>query len=78
MFGYFRDNDWRQITGRAPGGGLADLAPGGVIELAGLGVPFVSMNNEVESVDHRILTERYGLALGRLRDLRGERDSTRR
>ena len=77
MFGYFRDNDWQQITGRATGG-LADLAPGGVIEIAGLGVPFVSMNNEVESVDHTILAERYGRALGRLRDLRGGRDSTRR
>lgn len=61
MLGFFRDNDWREITGGAPDGWL---------ELAGVKVPFVSMNNEPESTDPAILGPRYASALNRLRQLR--------
>ncbi len=60
MFGYFRDNDWPQMTGGAPDGRL---------DIAGASVPFVSMNNEPESTDPAVLGERYGRALGRLRNI---------
>jgi hypothetical protein len=69
MYGFFRDNDWPQMTGGAPDGRL---------DIAGVSVPFVSMNNEPESTDPVVLSERYGRALNRLRELRGGRDSTRR
>jgi hypothetical protein len=61
MLGYFRDNDWQAITGGAPDGYL---------ELSGVCVPFVSMNNEPESTDPAVLRDRYSRALNRLRDLR--------
>jgi hypothetical protein len=64
MLGFFRDNDWREITGGAPDGWL---------EVAGVRVPFVSMNNEPESTDPAVLGPRYAAALGRLRDLRQTR-----
>jgi hypothetical protein len=60
MLGFFRDNDWRDITG-----GARD----GYLELAGICVPFVCMNNEPESTDPVVLGERYAAALGRLRHL---------
>jgi hypothetical protein len=60
MYGFFRDNDWERITGGAPDG---------VLELRGIRVPFVSMNNEPESTDPAVLRDRYARALGRLRDL---------
>ncbi len=60
MLGFFRDNDWSRITGGARHGYL---------ELAGVCVPFVSMNNEPESMDPHVLRERYAAALGRLLDL---------
>ena len=61
MFGFFRDNDWQQMTGGAPDGRLM---------IAGVSVPFVAMNNEPESTDPSVLRERYAQALGRLLQLR--------
>jgi predicted dehydrogenase len=61
MLGFFRDNDWQAITGGAPDGYL---------ELSGVCVPFVSMNNEPESTVPAVLRDRYSRALNRLRDLR--------
>jgi len=60
MLGFFRDNDWARITGGAPHGYL---------EVSGVCVPFVSMNNEPESTDPGVLRERYAAALERLMDL---------
>jgi hypothetical protein len=60
MLGFFRDNDWAAITAGAPDGWLT---------LAGVRVPFVSMNNEPESTDPLVLRDRYSGALGRLREL---------
>jgi hypothetical protein len=60
MLGFFRDNDWQRITAGARHGYL---------ELSGVCVPFVSMNNEPESTDPAILRERYAAALGRLLEL---------
>jgi len=60
MLGFFRDNDWRTITGGAPDGWL---------DVAGLRVPFVSMDNEPESTDPEVLGDRYGRALRRLLEL---------
>ncbi len=61
MFGYFRDNDWNEMTAGKPEGRL---------EIAGATVPFVSMPNEPESTDPQVLSERYGGALRRLLELR--------
>jgi hypothetical protein len=60
MLGFFRENDWQAMTGGAPHG---------YVELAGVSVPFVSMNNEPESTDPAVLRERYAAALGQLRAL---------
>jgi hypothetical protein len=60
MFGFFRDNDWAEITSDAADGWLT---------LAGVRVPFVSMDNEPESSDPLILRDRYAGALGRLMEL---------
>ncbi len=57
MFGFFRDNDWQKMTGGVPDGRL---------DIGGVSVPFVSMNNEPESTDPAVLRDRYGRALGRL------------
>ena len=65
MYGFFRENDWEEMTGGAPDGRL---------EIAGVSVPFVSMNNEPESTDPAVLRDRYGRALGRLLELAGLRD----
>jgi hypothetical protein len=60
MYGFFRDNDWASITGGAPDGWL---------DIGGVRVPFVTMNNEPESTDPAVLRARYGAALGQLRHL---------
>jgi hypothetical protein len=60
MLGYFRENDWEQITGGAPDGWL---------DIAGVKIPFVSMPNEPESTDPGVLRERYARALTRLLEL---------
>ncbi len=62
MYGFFRDNDWNEMTGGAPDGWL---------DLAGVKVPFVSMLNEPELTDPVVLGERYGRALRRLRERYG-------
>jgi hypothetical protein len=61
MFGFFRHNDWDELTGSAPDGW---------VRLAGVNVPFVSMFNEPESTDPVVLGARYAQALGRLLELR--------
>ena len=61
MLGFFRDNDWQAITS-----GVGD----GWLDVAGVSVPFVAMNNEPESTDPDVLGPRYAAALGRLRELR--------
>ena len=60
MLGFFRDNDWDHIT---------EGASDGWLDLRGVHVPFVSMNNEPESTDPFVLRERYARALGRLLEL---------
>lgn len=60
MLGFFRDNDWEAITGGAPDGWL---------DLRKVRVPFVSMPNEPEATDPRVLCARYATALGRLLEL---------
>jgi hypothetical protein len=57
MLGFFRENDWHDLTGGAPDGWL---------DVAGVRVPFVSMNNEPETTDPVALRQRYARALGRL------------
>lgn len=57
MLGFFRENDWSAMTREAPDG---------VLDIGGVAVPFVSMNNEPESSDERVLRARYGAALRRL------------
>jgi hypothetical protein len=61
MLGFFRDNDWHEITGGAPDGWL---------NVAGVRVPFVSMDNEPESTDPAVLGPRYARALRRLLERR--------
>jgi hypothetical protein len=60
MLGFFRTNDWGEMTAGAPDGWL---------QIGGVRVPFVSMNNEPESTDPAVLRERYARALGRLLEL---------
>jgi hypothetical protein len=61
-YDYFYDvNDWETLTG-----GHAS----GVVDIHGLSVPFVTMNNEPESTDPAVLEGRYAAALGRLWELR--------
>jgi hypothetical protein len=60
MLGFFRTNDWDEMTAGAPDGWL---------KVGSVRVPFVSMNNEPESTDPAVLRERYARALGRLLDL---------
>lgn len=63
-YDYFYDtNDWDELTG----GRIA-----GRLDIGGLSVPFVSMNNEPESTDLAVLEERYAGALGRLWQVRSE------
>jgi hypothetical protein len=61
---FYNVNDWADLTGGQPAGRL---------EIHGLGVPFVTMNNEPESTDPAVLEVRYSTALGRLWELRSER-----
>ncbi len=61
-YDYFYDvNDWHRLTGGASCGWL---------DVNGLRVPFVTMNNEPESTDPVVLEERYAGALGQLWQLR--------
>jgi hypothetical protein len=64
-YDFFYDaSDWELLTQGRPAGWL---------EIHGLGVPFVTMNNEPESTDPVVLEERYAAALGRLWELRSSR-----
>ena len=64
-YDYFYDtNDWDDLTGGRPAGWL---------DVNGVAVPFVSMNNEPESTDPEVLEERYAAALGELWTLRSSR-----
>jgi hypothetical protein len=61
-YDFFYDvNDWEDLTGGKPSGWL---------DVKGVRVPFVSMNNEPESTDPVVLEERYSNALGELWRLR--------
>jgi len=63
-YDYFYDvNDWKDLTG-----GRAS----GCLDVSGVEVPFVTMNNEPESTDPAVLEERYAGALGRLWALRSK------
>jgi hypothetical protein len=57
---FYPYDDWSQFTS-----GKKE----GVLDIAGVKVPFVTMNNEPESKDPDILDERYSNALGALWDL---------
>ncbi len=51
---FYHDDDWKKITeGRRDG----------LITLSGVKVPFVTMNNEPESKDEKVLGKRYGDSL---------------
>jgi hypothetical protein len=64
-YDYFYDtNDWDELTGGRPSGWL---------DVKGVQVPFVSMNNEPESTDPAVLEPRYAAALGELWALRSSR-----
>ena len=64
-YDYFYDiNDWEELTGGQPSGWL---------DVNGVQVPFVTMNNEPESTDPAVLEERYAAALGTLWALRSSR-----
>jgi len=64
-YDYFYDvNDWQELTAGDPSGWL---------DVKGVRVPFVTMNNEPESTDPVVLADRYSAALGRLWTLRSGR-----
>jgi hypothetical protein len=64
-YDYFYDvNDWQEITAGTPSGWL---------DVKGVRVPFVTMNNEPESTDPVVLADRYSAALGQLWALRSGR-----
>lgn len=58
---YYHADDWEDITGGKESGHLA---------LRGVNVPFVTMMNEPESKDLKVLAGRYEAALGRLWQLK--------
>ncbi len=61
---FYRDDDWPELTsGRQSG----------YLEIRGVKVPFVTMNNEPESTDAKVLGPRYGDALERLWELWSEK-----
>lgn len=63
MYGFFRENDWKELTG-----GAAE----GLLTVGEVRIPFVNMGNEPESTDPAVLGERYGRALRRLMELRAQ------
>jgi hypothetical protein len=58
---FYQIDDWESLTSGKSSG---------VIDVNGLAVPFVSMDNEPESTDSAVLEERYAGALTRLWELR--------
>jgi hypothetical protein len=64
-YDYFYDtNDWDELSGSRPHGRL---------DVNGVRVPFVTMNNEPESTDPAVLEERYAAALGTLWEVASSR-----
>jgi hypothetical protein len=61
---FYDTNDWETLTSGQPSGWL---------DIQGLSVPFVTMNNEPESTDPAVLEARYSAALGCLWELRSTR-----
>lgn len=61
--GYYRDNDWLELT---------DNKESGYLTLNGVKVPFVTMNNEPELKPSPELEQRYISALNKLWDLRSK------
>jgi hypothetical protein len=57
---YYSDHNWLELTHDEPVGNL---------NLNGVKVPFVTMNNEPESTDPVVLEKRYGNALNKLFEL---------
>ena len=57
MHGFFKDNDWKEITANKPSGYLL---------LNGIDVPFVTMNNEPELTENSLLERRYKQAFDAL------------
>lgn len=60
MMRYYKNDDWPELT--------SDKRDG-FITIQGIKVPFVTMNNEPESVDPSVLVPRYGTALNKLWEL---------
>jgi hypothetical protein len=58
---YYPYDDWRTLT---------EDKPRGELSLNGVRVPFVTMNNEPESTDAKVLEARYGKALDELWKMR--------
>ncbi len=56
----YGEDDWRELT---------DDAPSGTLQLHGLNIPYVTMDNEPESKDPNLLSKRYGAALESLHRL---------
>lgn len=54
---FYSEHDWLSLT---------DEKPNGHIQIHGLKIPFVTMNNEPESTDPKVLDKRYGGALNTL------------
>lgn len=57
---FYTDDDWEALT---------QSKRSGELQLRGVSVPFVTMNNCPESTDPNVLAPRYGNALSRLMDL---------
>lgn len=60
MYRYYKDNDWDELT---------SSKSSGVIDMNGLKVPFVTMNNEPELKEGPELYTRYKTALDKLAEL---------
>lgn len=60
MFGFFKENDWLELT---------ENRPDGYLMINDVKVPFLTMNNEPELTDPEGLEKRYSLALKKLMQL---------
>lgn len=61
---HFAEDDWSEFT---------SMKRSGYLNLGGVDVPFVTMNNCPESTDPIVLDERYGKALRELMDLKDKK-----
>jgi len=57
---FYADDDWNDLT---------KGEERGFLDIRGVKVPFVTMNNEPESKDEKVLSDRYGKALGKLYEI---------